>query len=563
MDDGTVLSNRYMIRKELGAGGMGAVYEATDLRTGGLVAVKTLHPLYARDTQFVNRLRREAQIAASIRSPRAVKVIDLDEHQGTPYLVMEHVTGENLSDVLEREGRLPVNRALDIMIDITRALEGAHAVGVVHRDLKPQNVKITEDGEIKVLDFGIARAESQPGITATNVFTGTPEYCAPERLDGLGDIRSDIYSLGVMLYEMVEGRRPFSALTAFALLRQHEIAPVPPLTTPVPPAVRTIVDRALAKKPEHRFQTPAELLTALRGAREGRVSPAGTQPAVLAPAEPEASPGRAATVLQSGLAASVAGVPASGQTVPRAPDQVGPTPLPGDKGWSNTRLYAIAGGAILALAAAGGALYALTSGREKAPATPSASMQAANPTGIASATAAATLVASATAQVAPTPPPLMQPGDAVAVNASQDYAFTAGIDTCPGATSSVTIRPRLTVTSIQRDAAIPGRMTVTYTRNVPVVANARCTIGYQADTPGNLIKLETLQPVAGENRVYQRTVVDGTGLSIEGSPNIYGRDAEGTWVFDGVQFNGTEMTLVQTQPDGVVIYRLKLLPLSR
>ncbi len=179
---GTILSNRYLILRELGSGGMGSVYEATDLRTGGTVAVKTLHPHLARDAQFISRLRREAQIAAAIRTRRAVKVIDLDEHEGIHYLVMEYVTGENLSDRLERVGRLPLDEALAIALDVARALEGAHAVGVVHRDLKLQNVRLTEDGEVKVLDFGIARIADQPGITTTNVFTGTPEYCAPERM---------------------------------------------------------------------------------------------------------------------------------------------------------------------------------------------------------------------------------------------------------------------------------------------------------------------------------------------------------------------------------------------
>ena len=151
--DGTILADRYLLTEEIGAGGMGTVYRATDLRTGGPVAVKVPHPYLARDPVFRERLRREARIAAALTSPRVVRVVDLDEHEGVPYLVMEFVAGETLSERLRRAGP-PGAEALAIAREIARALEAAHALGVVHRDLTPRNVKLV-DGQLKVLDFGI------------------------------------------------------------------------------------------------------------------------------------------------------------------------------------------------------------------------------------------------------------------------------------------------------------------------------------------------------------------------------------------------------------------------
>ncbi|MFN8559102.1 MAG: serine/threonine-protein kinase [Dehalococcoidia bacterium] len=320
VEAGAILSGRYLVVRELAAGGMGVVFEATDLRTGGRVAVKCLHAHFARDPQFIARLGREARIAASIRSPRAVRVLDLDADGPTHYLVMEYVAGEDLAEKLERQGRLAVEEALDLCIEIGRALEGAHAVGVVHRDLKPNNVKVTEEGEVKVLDFGIARVENQPGITGTNVFTGTPEYCAPERLDGLGDIRSDIYSVGVMLYELVAGVRPFTGPTAFAVLRQHRVATPPPLPVAVPVAVQQIIARAMAKDPADRFQTPTELVQALWTARTGS-SPSGRGPSLAGY--------RAATPLPGTVVAPRASAPAL--TPPPTPLSPLNTPPPSDE----------------------------------------------------------------------------------------------------------------------------------------------------------------------------------------------------------------------------------------
>jgi serine/threonine-protein kinase len=259
---GKLLSNRYLLAEEIGNGGMGSVFLATDLRTGGQVAVKIPHPFLARDPIYTERLKREAKIAARLYSPRIVRVMDLDADEGLPFLVMEFVPGETLADELRTRGRLPVVEALTVALETARALEAAHQNGVVHRDLKPQNIKLVE-GEIKVLDFGIARDPGSPGVTIGQVFLGTPEYAAPERAEAMGDIRSDIYSVGIMLYEMLAGHLPFSGLTPIAVLRKHEREPPPPLPQDIPEDAAAIVLRCLAKQPEDRYATPRDLAQAI------------------------------------------------------------------------------------------------------------------------------------------------------------------------------------------------------------------------------------------------------------------------------------------------------------
>lgn len=273
--NGQILAGRYLVGEILGSGGMGAVYRGVDLRTGGPVAIKIPHPWLTVDTDFITRLHREAQIAAALVSPRIVKVIDFDWHKGRPFLVMEYVPGKTLAEVLSERGALTWQEATRIALEVARALDVAHRNGIVHRDLKPQNIKILDDGDVKVLDFGIARAESLPSVTAASVVVGTPQYMAPERLGGptddpadatvsRGDVRSDIYALGVILHEMLTGRPPFQAGSHWAVIRAHLSDPPPPLPDTVPAAVQEVVRRCLAKRPRDRFQTPAELVAALR-----------------------------------------------------------------------------------------------------------------------------------------------------------------------------------------------------------------------------------------------------------------------------------------------------------
>jgi non-specific serine/threonine protein kinase len=269
----SILADRYLLGPVLSSGGTGTVYRATDLRTGGPVAVKLPHPTLVGDPVHRERLRREALLAASLTSPRVVRVLDLGEHAGTPFLVLEYVNGETLQDRLHRLGQLPPREALSITLEVARALEAAHALGIVHRDLKPQNIILTE-GQIKVLDFGIAHAEGLAELTVTGSFVGTPHYCAPEQAAGGGDVRSDIYSLGVILFALVEGHVPFNGPTPLAVLHQHATVPAP-LSPDLPPAVRAVLERCLAKSPDDRYQTPAELVAALQGAIDA-VPAAGT-----------------------------------------------------------------------------------------------------------------------------------------------------------------------------------------------------------------------------------------------------------------------------------------------
>jgi serine/threonine-protein kinase len=330
---GEVLSGRYVIEDELGAGGMGAVYKATDLRTGASVAVKVPHPYLARDPVYLERLSREARIAASIRSPRVALVTDFGDHDGTPYLVMEYVPGETISDQLAREGAMPPHDALFVAVEVARALEEAHAGGIIHRDLKPQNIRRSHRGDIKVLDFGIARLEGQRSLTVAGSLIGSPEYLAPERAEGAGDIRSDIYSLGIVLYEMLTGRVPFQGNTAWTVLRQHTSEPLPPLPPGLPPEVYPIVDRCLAKNPDERYQTPHELTAVLQEAlraldQRGDTREAAT-PAVRAVAGAEVQAVLAPTVVfPGGIPPELPPTPAPPPSVPAPPVAEAPAPPP-------------------------------------------------------------------------------------------------------------------------------------------------------------------------------------------------------------------------------------------
>ena len=274
---GTCLAGRYEIDDELGAGSMGRVFRAVDLQSGDEVAIKLLRPVYARDAMAVARLQREARLAASIASPHVVRVLAFEEDE-THFLVMEYVPGPTLARLLAVHGPLPPRVVAAIGHGIAAALEAAHAHGIVHRDLKPANIKLS-DGVVRVLDFGIARAMGDLTLTATGMYLGTPAYSAPERGDGLGDIRSDIYSTGIILYELLAGRPPFAGTTSWAVLHAQRTLPAPPLPAEVPPALQAVVSCCLAKDPAARFQTPGELFAALEplppATRDGLRSYAG------------------------------------------------------------------------------------------------------------------------------------------------------------------------------------------------------------------------------------------------------------------------------------------------
>jgi serine/threonine protein kinase len=265
--EGKVIADRYTVGELLGRGGMAEVYVATDRVLDRPVAFKVLGDWLAHDDTFVERFRREALAAARISHPNLVAVFDAGSEDGVHYIVMEYVPGETLADVLRREGRLDANRATKIAASMADALAVAHAARIVHRDVKPANVMLTPDGRTKLMDLGIARSIDGDSITHASSILGTAGYISPEQARGDPvDHRSDIYSLGCVLYEMLTGRQPFEAQDPLAVAYKHvHEAPMPPtsLEPSIPPALEAVILRAMEKEPAARFQSVADLASSL------------------------------------------------------------------------------------------------------------------------------------------------------------------------------------------------------------------------------------------------------------------------------------------------------------
>ncbi len=274
-----LIADRYEVGEVIGHGGMAEVHIGRDVRLGRDVAIKLLRRDLARDPAFQTRFRREAQSAASLNSPSIVAVYDTGEGivdgTTTPYIVMEYVEGRTLRDILAAEGRLLPRRAMEITAAICSALEQAHSAGIVHRDIKPGNVMLTPAGEVKVMDFGIARAlTSSTTMTQTAAVVGTAHYLSPEQARGEHvDARSDIYSTGCLLYELLTGAPPFSGESAVAVAYQHvREDPLPPsqVEPEVPASADAIVLVAMAKNPVNRYASAAEMRADLERAMAGR-----------------------------------------------------------------------------------------------------------------------------------------------------------------------------------------------------------------------------------------------------------------------------------------------------
>lgn len=285
---GRLLDDRYRLDEVIARGGMATVYLATDTRLDRQVAVKIMHRALAEDADFVARFTREAKAAARVSAPEVVAVHDqgTDRDTGLAYLVMEYVKGTTLRHLLQERGALPASRALSLLEPVLRALAAAHAAGLVHRDVKPENVLLADDGRVKVADFGLARAVETSSLTQTaGLLIGTVAYLAPEQVEtGASDARSDVYAAGVLLWELLTGSPPYAGETPISVAYRHVHEDVPPPSTVVsgiPPALDALVVRATRRDPDARPADGAVFLAALR--EVAATLPAADQPTLVVP----------------------------------------------------------------------------------------------------------------------------------------------------------------------------------------------------------------------------------------------------------------------------------------
>ena len=267
---GMIIAERYEILGKIGTGGMADVYKAMDHKLNRFVAVKVLKPEFREDATFVKKFRSEAQAAAGLTHPNIVNVFDVGDDEGVYYIVMELIEGITLKEYISKKGKLSVKEATSIAIQVSMGLEAAHSHGIVHRDVKPQNIIISTDGKVKVTDFGIAKAVSNSTITAFGTTIGSVHYFSPEHArGGFTDEKSDIYSLGVVMYEMLTGRVPFDADTPVSVALKHmQEEPIAAIVANpnIPIAVNDIIMKSLKKDPNLRYQSATAMLIDLKRA---------------------------------------------------------------------------------------------------------------------------------------------------------------------------------------------------------------------------------------------------------------------------------------------------------
>ncbi len=313
----------------LGKGGMGAVYRGVDTALERAVAVKVLAPGLAQDPEYVERFVREARTAARLNHPNVVQIYGAGAEGGVAYMALEMVTGGSLAALLAKVRPFPLRRACEVVRDIARGLAAAHAMGIVHRDLKPDNVLLTPDGVVKLADFGLARSVAGQRITQSGSFLGTPQYCSPEQCNGLEvSFASDLYSLGVVLYELLAGRPPHEAPTPLALFKKILVEETPPIANvraDVPPSLVAILDRLLQKEPAARYPSADALVADLdRVIARMPAEPAGVDP--VASALVQSSP-TAVTVVETPAGSRHETAPVPGRASPFEDSVVGGPPL--------------------------------------------------------------------------------------------------------------------------------------------------------------------------------------------------------------------------------------------
>jgi serine/threonine-protein kinase len=391
---GQTLAGKYRIEERLSTGGMGTVYRGTHVLMDKTVAIKVLRPSLAADEKIVARFSREARAASRISHPHALSVTDFGEAEnGVVFLVMEYLNGKTLKEIIRQEGPMPLPRAVEILRQVGGALDAAHAEGVVHRDLKSENIMLLSSSGTdyaKVLDFGIAKikepeGEYDPGLTAPDLVIGTPQYMSPEQCSQSPDIdaRSDIYSLGVILYEMLVGHVPFTGGSPTAIMLKHLQQPAPSVLSEredVPQAIGRVVARALEKRPEDRYQTVEELVedfTIAAGMEANRLGSSGQHTrAESVPASPVSDDAAEETLVRRRVTRpmSPAVAPSEGpQFVVPLPDQGPPSASTSFNPWK------VLIPAMVGLLLVFGMIYAFTRNSTPSAATPTSSGLTADP----------------------------------------------------------------------------------------------------------------------------------------------------------------------------------------
>lgn len=358
---GRVFNNRYQITERIGIGGMAEVYRAQDNVLGRLVAVKVMLPQYAADPNFTQRFKQEAAAAANLQSPYIVNVYDWGHDEGTYYIVMEFVRGSDLKTAIIERGAINQRKVAEIGAQVCQALSVAHGLDIIHRDIKPQNIMVQPDGNVKVMDFGIARAKNSV-MTQTSSVLGTAHYISPEQAQGKDlTATSDIYSLGIVLYESATGRLPFDGPDAVSVaMKQVNDLPVPPreINPDIDPSLEAIIMKAIAKNPAERFATAKDMRLALNDYLAGRPVNLGEG---FTSAETVVMGG---VVPPVGVADGTAVMPAMGGINPASPTSAqrsyNANNTSGKK--NNKKTIAIVIGIIAALAVVGGIAFALMSG---------------------------------------------------------------------------------------------------------------------------------------------------------------------------------------------------------